>query len=268
MKVLVHNPYGGLRSEVGTAYLLLNYLQELTGEVVQLQCDGAFSLCERDLEYPQGRDFHHCLRCMREQQNHAEWAGFKSRTISELLRPQDVTETRRWIVLQEPEEIWSATWYDLELQPLIHHSFYRFAGTPNPDFSSKHHSLLVQRLGLATIRLATAARRALNRLRPQAVAVIDGREYISRTLLECARQQNVHTVQMRSPGAGRFELIFNDGAPASFDLLAESVTKLRREVATWPKELLSTLDAMLDHLEISRGQLELPIAHNSSSENP
>ncbi|MCI5065974.1 hypothetical protein MRY87_09645 [bacterium] len=287
MKLVIFSPHGVYSPAYATTYMMLRYLHSLSADIVQLQCRGAFSVCERDIEKTVGggqavverpasvarvprapkRTIEGCLQCTAEQESFVQFSGAESRSLNHFLGGEDLKRTRQWVMEKSAEELWSAEWYGLPVVSLIETTFHRFSGSPEPRFSSEQHVRLIRQLSLVAIRMAVAGGRCLNQLRPDWLWIPSGSELLTKSFLA--------SVQLRAAGMPKMQLVIfsqvldgkvvlaqrhGDAKPYRLESVVDSLVDLRSNIATWPKEVVSEFDSFFRYLGITQNQLSLPVA--------
>lgn len=267
MKIVVFSPHGVFSPAHATTYMMLRYLHSLCAEVTQLHCNGAFSICERDLEKGSQRTLEHCLRCSAEQRQFADFSGAQARKITDFLTGEDLQRSRQWVLERDAEELWNEEWFDLSIAELIESTFLRFTGEPQPRFKSQKHAGIIRQLALTAIRMSLAAGKCVNQLRPDWLWVPSGEEMLSKSLLASASLRangmpKMQVVKLQSVMEGQMVLAHRDGDahPYRVQNIIDSLDDVRADIDSWPKEVISEFDEFFRYLGISDSQLGLPVA--------
>ncbi len=262
MTIALLAPYGGLSQESGVMYLLANYLKESHTKVHQLQCNGVFSLCDRDGLQNWKRTLSSCLECSGEQRALAEWGSLEPIRLSEYLTPEIVQETKRTVLSKTPEQIWKMSWKGIELDKVLRGSFARRFGVAQPDFRNKSHQYAVQRLGLSAMRMVVASQEFLKRADIESSFVASGDDFISASYCAAAVQADAYVTRFKWDLGSRVVRIYRGEDPhyLTCEILLDSISSVRSEMSSWPDELIEMLDGIVRDLGFSEGQLELPMA--------
>lgn len=267
MKLLTLHPYGHVRKEAGVLYLLTRYLSEFGVEHTQLQCNGAFSQCDRDGSSHFRRKAMQCFSCMAEQTALANWSGAQVEPLSRFLLPDDVLTTKRWIEPMAAEQLWSAVWKGVPLRTLLQGSFSRRFGTLEPDFRNKQHDHFVRKLSLAALRMLTAALRCNSELRPDISLVTGGDEFISASFYAASRSTSARStssqlIRITAGAEARTMKFQKEGSDASHvtELAAHDILSYRTDIDSWPEEVREKIDAIIQYLGLEHLQMPLPLA--------
>ncbi len=176
MKIAVFVPFGSQSQESGLIYLLANFLRVNFPEVVQLRCNGAFSLCDRDAESSWTRSIQSCFGCMSDQKALSAWSGMPVQDISTYLKADDVNETKKWVHALRDEELLTATYGEEPVYKIVSESFAHRFGM-QPDLNNKQHGQYLRRLLLAGVRMSLTAKRYHLSFSPDITLVAGGRDY-------------------------------------------------------------------------------------------
>ena len=269
MKIAIHAPYGALSEETGVIVLLARHLQRAVGEragaeVVQLRCSGAFSLCDRDAEGQWKRGIDTCFRCMHEQRELAAWGDFRLADLTSFLSASQVIETRKWISYATTEELLASSFDSVVPSALISGSFKNRFGVDVPNVSNRNHEQVARRYMLAALRTSLAARRFVQRERPDVALVAAADDFISRSTAAEFAKGGVSTAVFTWDIAARVIKIQHptNGAVFSCALVLEGIASMRSDARTWPAELASMLDEIVAFLEIPSPQIALKVAQS------
>ncbi|RMG41452.1 MAG: hypothetical protein D6719_08520 [Candidatus Dadabacteria bacterium] len=262
MRIAIHTPFGTLSQEAGVIYLLGNYLKDTCSDIVQLRCNGVFSMCDRDAERSWKRSIHSCAACNCDQRSLAAWSGVSGDEISRYLTPDDIERTRRWVMKLSSDALLTAEFDGVNLFSLCTHSFRTRFGVAECDMRNKQHEQVVRRLVLAAARMWLASKSFIRKFRPDISLVAGGEDFISRAYLRRAQHLNNPVALFRWNIGARHLQIFHPYRDESMpcDILLEGIASMRADSKTWPEELLSILQEILLFLEIDESQLQLPIA--------
>ncbi len=279
MSIVAYSPYGLLSEETGLCALVSRYLQEKRGAsqgegVLQICCNGAFSQCDRDGESSWRRDLAHCARCTAEQIRVAQWAGISQQEVSRYLTPGDIVESRRWVGALAIDEIPDAGAFGESLYDLCRVSLVNRFGTEKPDLHNKSHEQIVRRMLLVALRALSAFNRYFRDHQPEFALLVGGEDVLTAAFLSCARAQSIplatfvwdvnnravlirrHGGYTKNAGQARSE----GGDIFSCPFVFENITAMRSDRHTWPHELVTMLDRLLEFLELDGHQVPLPLA--------
>jgi len=262
MRIAVFAPFGSLSRESGILCLIANYLQHMYPDVLQLRCNGIFSLCDRDAERSWKRTLDSCLGCACDQSRLAAWSGVKSGSLSRYLLPRDIDETRRWLSSLGDEAPVTARFHEVPLFPLCQASFFNRFGVSTPDYRNKNHVRTVRRLLLSAARMMLATERFNKKYMPDVTLVADGSDYLTAVYVSRSKAQGAAPAVFRWDLHRRSTQIVHprSGALYSCDLLLDNITAMRPDPCTWSPELLGIISEILSFLGLSDTQLTLPIA--------
>jgi hypothetical protein len=249
MKITIFSPHGELSPAYATTYMMVHYLHSLCMDVTQLQCNGAFSVCDRDVEADGGRTIEHCLRCSAEQRSFTDFSGARVRKVTYFLAVDDLQQSRQWVLQRSAEELWKGEWFSIPIVELIEASFQNVSGDSRPRFESQRHAALIRRLALAAIRMTVAGGKYLNQQRPDWLWVSSGEDMLTKALLSSARVQTsaktgMQIVRFQSVLEGQMVLAHRDGdhQPYRVQNIVDSLIDVRSDIETWPKEVLHEFD--------------------------
>jgi hypothetical protein len=252
MNILLHAPYGARSAEAGVMVLLGKYLAGVGHSLQLLQCNGTFSLCNRDSESGWKRNLTSCLKCQQEQRGFSTWAGIPCVELSTFISTEEIAQSRNWISFLNAAQLASADLQGTVLAELCRGSFRERFGLEALDVQNKQHELLMRRLLLSTLRMNIASRKLLTALTPDLVLLAGGDDYITASLSAQAKQQH------RPVGVFRWELnaravrISRLGQERTYlcSLLLEDISSIRNDVRTWPPEVFAVLSEITDVLGI------------------
>jgi|694.fasta_scaffold08705_15 hypothetical protein len=250
MKLAVFAPFGLMSREAGVMYLLANYLHKNGAEVMQLRCDGAQRACARDAVTPGFRTPFACAPCMSEQSALAQWAGVKSRSLSTLLGPEDVTQSRMWLAGLASDELFRAEFRGESLWQCCQEQFLSRWGLQGGQEISAEQEANLRDLFVAHIQVRVAAERFLSAVKPTLHFVAGGNEGASCAyLLEAKRaggevavfgyDAETDSISVRSSGA---QTVYQTS------LILEGITSMRNEPRTWAPEVTAIVHEMLSFL--------------------
>lgn len=262
MKIVVFAPYGSLSEESGIIYLLANYLKPIFGEVVQLQCNGVFSMCDRDAEQSWKRSIWTCFRCLSDQKKLRQWSMLDAQDLSTHILPEDIERTKRWVHALDVSELKGASFDGADIFSLCTGSFWNRFGVSEPDLNNKNHEQVLRRFLLAASRAWIASERFHQTAAANMTFVAGGWDFITRAYTRQAKAGGVGVVLFKRDLSARAIQVIHptNGKILSCECVIEGITNMRSDSKTWPYELVEIIEQILTFLEISDGQLMLPIA--------
>jgi hypothetical protein len=260
MKLAIHSPYGRYSRETGVIYMLANYIRETVPDMVQLKCNGVFSLCDRDEESGWARQIDSCAICMNEQARLAQWAGMPTQDLSPFMTSKDIQESKSWILGLSREELSEAEFNGLNILELCRGSLAARAG--EGAIVNAANEDLVRRLMLAALRMCLAVRTFNLNDRPDMIFVAGQKDFLSRSIVRQSQQQGVKAVAFQWDMAARCTHLTDveRGVVFSCPLIMENLSNMRSNYKTWPAEILSLVQEMTCFLGINDNQLSLPLA--------
>jgi len=262
MKVCVFAPYAAYHQEVGLISAVANYLASKFPEVAWLQCNGVFSLCERDAEASWNRNLSSCFRCMSQQQALFNWANLQPLRLSSFLSPEDIWESKRWIVNLSSEALLDAELKGVRLLDLCRETFYNRFGISDPDPKNKNHEQFLRRLALATLRACLSAAKFNNRFMPELSLVASGSDFLTASFQKQSLIQRRNVALFKWEVTQKAVIIKSPYRSETFkcEFLLEDVTSMRSDCSTWPAELLQVVKDILFYLDVPEDQMRLPLA--------
>lgn len=262
MRVALLSPFGALSQEAGLVHLLANYGVKLALDVVQLRCNGVFPICDRDGEVSWKRQISSCFECMSSQNELAEWSGVRALSLSSFLQPEEVVESRRWVLELVEEELAAVSFREISLPNLIEGTFRNRFGADRPNLKNRDQVRVWRSLLTSALRMVYAARRFQFSEKPDLSLVTGGRDYISKGFLFAAKEHNRSVAVFSLNFADRCIEVHHSrgGEPFRCELVLDGVTGMRRDRNTWPREIVAIVEGLLNYLGISPAQLNLPIA--------
>lgn len=255
MRVLVHVPFASSSQEAGIVFLLANYLRKHPGgevAITQLQCNGVFAMCDRDAERNWKRGIHSCLSCIRDQRSYGQWGELESDQLSKYLTDDDITRTKRWVQRMSAEQLPTAEFDGVELGPLWLGSFSARFGAAQYEPQNKLHEPTARRFSVGAARMLLASRRLLTRHVPDALFIAGGDDFLTRTLSEVAKAQQIPVVRFQWVLAERSVRIYHPHRDEvlACELLVDGLTSTRSDPRTWSGDLLRILDGVVEFLEL------------------
>jgi len=262
MKIAIFVPYGGFSKESGLMHLLANYINTITNDVLQLRCNGVFSLCDRDEESGWQRKLNSCLSCMANQTNLADWSGVSLSDLSRFITPAEIVSTRRWIHSLPTNVLNQLNFRGINLFELSSESLQQRLGVATPDLANKKHEQVTRRMLLSAARMCLATKRFQQQAAPTISLVAGGHDFITRSFAEQSRKQNSDIAVFEMDINERCVKIRHPRTNKLFacELLITDISHMRSDCKTWPREIIGVLDNILAFLEISQAQIALPLA--------
>lgn len=262
MKIAILAPLGSSHQEVGVVALVANYLRSIYPEVSQLVCNGVFSVCDRDIESNWGRALDHCQRCISDQSSVGAWGNLQFLRLSSFISSNEIWDSKRWISSLEPKDMLQVNFRGLTLHDLCLGTLSSRFGVSEIDPANKQQSQFLQRLLLASLRMCIATRNFNNRFRPDLTLVAGGQDFISRSFLKQTQTDKRPAALFRWEVAARSIKVFSPYSQETYscDFVLDDITSMRSDSSTWPSELTSALDKLLQFLDIPLGQQRLPLA--------
>lgn len=262
MKISAFVPFGAQSQESGLIYLLANYLKVTFPEVVQLRCNGVFSLCDRDAENSWNRNINSCFQCMADQKSMSDWSALPVQSLSAYLTPEDISETKKMILRMPSKDLKVAIFLDHNLFELCKDSFAERFRQSELDYDNKSHEQFVKKLMLSAARMLLATRHYQQRFAPDLTIVANGSDFLTRCYFEQSRRMQRAVAVFRWELAQRSVQIIRprDNAILSSELVPENILAMRSDVRTWPFELSGIMSEIAKFLEIDASQIRLPLA--------
>lgn len=262
MKVAVFVPYAGASKEGGLVYLVANYLRSFLGDVINLRCNGAFSLCDRDEEIGWRRTLDSCHQCTAHQNSYASWSSVTSRDLTQFISSSEVISTRRWIHSVPTELLTKLNFRGINLYEICLESLSARLGNSKPDLANKKHEQLTRRMLLSAARMCLATKRFQQEVSPDITLVANGSDFLSRSFVQQSTAQKRESSVFKMDINERCVKITHPKgkAPFSCELLMTDITHMRADTKTWPREIIAVLEEILSFLQIEQIQITLPLA--------
>ncbi len=262
MSIVILSPYGLASEETGLLSILSAYLQQGPYQVSQLFCNGLFSLCDRDGDHGWRRGLRTCFGCIREQKSVADWSGVACEELSGFLSPEDIQESKSWALTLRDKNLESAEFKGVGVFDLCRGSFQYRYGSEVPDVNNVRQIETLRRLMVSSVRMLLASQAYLKQRRPASAFIAGGNDFITASFGSAASTAGCEVVPFRWDLTGRSVRISHPKSEKEYEcpLVFEDVTSLRRDARTWPRELLRVLDEILLFLEVTKSQIELPLA--------
>ncbi len=262
MGIAVFSPYGLMREESGILGLVSNYLRTNAWQVFDVRCNGVFSLCERDADTAWKREMSSCFGCMLEQARLEKWAGISCVELSKYLTPEDILESKRWLLSYENGSFEEAVYGQHNVFDLCRGSFHYRFGTEHPDLKNKNHEQAVRRMLVSTVRLLIATEKCNQQNRPEVALLSDGSDFLTAGYLAKSIEQDIRVATFRWDLAKRCVVVNTSSSTEEYNcpLVFEDITSMRSDVRTWPWEITQIIEELMVFLNLTSSQLELPIA--------
>ncbi len=262
MSIAFFSPYGLASEETGVLALLCSYLRQSNYAVNSLQCNGIFSLCERDAENGWRRGVRSCFSCMHEQSAVARWSGAEIHELSRFLDPDEVSESRRWSMALSRKTFEALPYGDLNVLPLVRDSFVARTGRDSIENASDEEFDTLRRMMLSSVRAMLASKRFLKTKDIQLGLVAGCRDNVSAAFVAGAQSAGVAVAEFRWDILSRSVQVTHPAADKAFScpVVFDDVTEMRTDARTWPGEIIRLVDELMVFLEISTSQLQLPLA--------
>ncbi len=262
MKTALLVPFGSLSEEAGLMHVLLQYMSNLCSSKQSLQCNGLFSLCDRDSLENWRRGLLSCARCIQDQSLLANCSQAQTVQLSSFLKPEEVRVTSRWMQRLADQDLTRAVYASHNIFDLCRGSFARRFDTLEPDLKHKHHLGFMRRLMLSATRALHVSKNYLQAQKPDLCLVAGGQDFISQSFCLEAKKKGVRLVRFSWDAGGRHVRVLHpeSGAAYSCAFSLEDLSQIRGEVESWPAELVEILEEILLFLDLTELQLQLPIA--------
>lgn len=256
MKIALFSPYGALSQETGLLYVLGNYARRFSPDIVQVRCNGIFSMCDRDAERGWTRSMSTCFRCIGEQRDLARWSGAGVAELSRYLTPLDIESTKRWIVGVPTEQLPWASFDGQNFYALALGSWQNRFDVSRPDLANPLHEQTLRRFMLSASRAYRAAGAFLEQESPNVTFVAGGEDFLSRAFVAQARALKFDAVVCAWDVARRAVMVSHPRREETVPcgLLLDGLVDMRSDAATWSPDLIRILDELLAFLDITEPQ--------------
>lgn len=262
MNIISFVPYGLQSREAGLIAMIANYLRTQDLPVTQLRCNGVVPTCDRDGRDGWQRSVTSCLNCISDQSKLGRWAEQSMEDLSPYLTPADVDETKRWMLGLGKLELLTAQYQGVSLARICRSSLEARFETDRPDIMNRANEMIVRRILLSSARVLKAVRRYIHTSRPDYALIASGEDYITAAASYAFREKKVkvslfawnkhsNDIAIESPVSGKV---------ATYPLVFENVTQLRKDIRTWPVELSRMLEEILAFIDLAPVQISLPLA--------
>lgn len=253
MRIAFVSPFGVLNQESGLIFLLGNYLRRIYPDVVQLRCNGLFSVCDRDAEKGWQRGFQTCFKCMAEQREFAQWSGLTIEDLSRYLEPAEVERSRRFVTTLPTEQLPWAQFEGQNVFSLAMGSWQNRFNVSRPDLNNPLHEQMVRRFMLSASRAYLAARRFRATVAPDLIVAAGGNDFIARAFAAEATASGGALARCAWDVSKRAILVSHPRRDAVMpcELLLDGLVDMRSDPATWSPMLLGILDELLTFLDLA-----------------
>ena len=244
MTIGIFTPYGTFSQESGLLILLARYLHAFSGKSVEaLLCNGAFSVCDRDEESNWSRKVSSCAECIFEQRSLSQWAGIKTRDLTQFLKPDEIRETE------------NAHQSDLkELPEIIKGSFLRRYSSFDPNHRGHHQ--IAKRLVVSAERMKMAMQNYIQQASLSYLCISGGGDFLTQTARQVAEELHVPCSVFVWSLEDRGIRIFHPRKKAylSCALMIPDARALRTDLSSWSAEVVGILKEITEFLEFSAHQ--------------
>jgi len=257
MKIALFAPYGALSQETGLIYLLGNYLRRTFPQVVQLRCNGLFSMCDRDAERGWTRSLSGCFRCLGEQRDLARWSGVTVEELSRYLSPNDIEATKRWILGVATDQLPWTNFDGQNFYSLALGSWQNRFNVSRPELANPLHEQILRRFMLSASRAYRAAETFHARVGPRLTLVAGGGDFLSRSFVAQA-QAAKHDVAVCTWDVSKRAVMVSHPrreAVVPCGLLLDRLVDMRGDPSTWSRDLVGILDELLAFLDIEMAEM-------------
>jgi hypothetical protein len=243
MKIVTFCPYGSLSEEAGLLFLLGAHLQAENHSVQYLQCNGAFSLCERDENLGWKRSLESCSLCIGEQAAFAYLSNIEILELSRYLSSRDIVESKRIVSALRIEELSQAEYEGLSLFSLCLPIFQKMFASETVTFLHQKHETIVRGLFLSIIHSYIAGRKLCAVEQPDLALVADGTDMITSPFLRALEQEKVDAVTIKWQKQDNTIKIFRRNCSKSInvDFFVEITSLITMPQEKWPSEVLEQL---------------------------
>ena len=210
---------------------------------VQLQCNGAFLNCDRDVKLGFHRTVESCLQCMSESSQLAQWAGLSIENLTRYMPSSDLERTKRWVSAVEREELTIAEFDGITPYEWCQALFTERFKVAFPQIDNQQHENFIRRSLLTIVRMRIAVRRFLFAVKPDCIFASPSREAFSRALMESAQDIGLNLISVsRAPSQRLIEIErWVDGTKINTDLFMHDYRQIKSELDKWPDELKEQL---------------------------
>lgn len=260
MNIVTLNPFGALNQEAGILAVLGNYLKSCGHQTSQLICDGAFGACDRDLktndetnsEASKSRNIHSCAKCIKEQDHFTNWSGIDRLRISQFITPEDYREVYHLIQTTKAEKLSNLQFQQYQLLKLNENYLKLRFGSLHFDFEQPENFLVVQKAYTTSMLAILAAQRFYARQRPQAILIAGGSDNISLSFHSVLKHEKCEVFNFIWNLNARAIEIVNPLQPEHLacQLIMNNITSSRADIRTWPSDLITVVQKILDYLAI------------------
>ncbi len=261
MKIVVVVPFGSHSQESGLLYLLANFLRGTYPEVIQLRCNGMFSVCDRDVDNSWTRGINSCFACMADQRALSDWSGLPVQEFSSYLSPDDIRNSKQWASTLPSTQLDQAEFRGVPVFEICRQSFANRFGTAQYDVNNKSHEQFLRKLLISAVRASLATQRYQQSYAPDISLVGGGADFITASFVNVVRGMKRDVSVFRWDMQTRSIRITHPRTDKTFscELVPEGVLGMRSDTKTWPRELNGIVQEVLEFLGIAGNQLKLPM---------
>lgn len=253
MKVALFTPYGFLHRESGLIYLVANYLRSSGAELTQLRCDGAVSVCGRDVRVAGGRSVFSCARCAGEQRRLGDWSDMRAYELSAFVTSEDKVQSAKWMASVQTANLDRAEFRGINLWERCRKDFLHQTGVETLTSLSPSDEQSLRALYVAFVQGAVASERFLSQWAPAMTFVAASDDslvhaYLSQVVAvgtECAT-----FTHDEGEGATVIESL-KTGERYVSKLVLDGITSMRRDPRTWAPEVRAVVHEIMAFLGCS-----------------
>jgi hypothetical protein len=263
MKILSFSPYQRGRSNEVLISLLAKYLRAEGLKVDALQCDGCFSVCERDAIQHWRSSFNKCFTCQSGQNKVADFQDTTKLRLGASLTPEEIFSTKQLVLECPSEYLTQLTWGSkVNLFDLCAGTFESRFGRRDLLVDNVEQVTFARQLVLSALRQYIAVNKQILAGKYQLSLVPDGSDILTCTFVCAARNAGASPVVFKFDrlDANVFVINPNSAEIKVCEGVPSSISELAKDVANWPEELHLMLRDILSFLGIDNEQLVLPLA--------
>lgn len=263
MKIVAFTPYGSMSQEAGIIYLLANFARDFHSEVMQLRCNGAYSLCDRDSEQGWQRGVKNCLSCMAEQGGLAKWSEIPQVDLSSYINAEQNQQTFEWVHGLNDSQLLDAVYQGVRPHDLYKHSNAFTLGFKGGSVTDPDKAGLLREIVLSSVRTTIAADGFYAKERPDLVLLAGSSDLLSSAFYHAASEKSHRVAKFVWDVNQKAIVIHHPMSEKTMpcEILLEGIQRMRSDSKTWSEELITILDSVLEFLEVPKEQLSLPIAN-------
>jgi len=260
MRLGLFSPYSISTAESPALWLLGSGLPEFGHEMLQIKCDGCFSVCDRALSPQQGfgRKFSECFACSRDQSFLSERLNTKILKLSSLLTPDELVLSKRWAQTFEMSNVKDLAIEGENLLWLCRSSLKNRFGTIEAALRIPEIENSLREMFLSTIRTISAARK-FSRTSNCDLLLVSGRDFLAESFALGAKLEEIPTARfIWDPKSS----LLNIAHPYKNEVLTQDITgidlrSLLGNPQNWPESANELLKEMMQFLEIPSSQMVL-----------